>query len=116
MLETFSGSIQEAQTAIETFVKSHPVVLFMKGNTQFPLCGFSGRAIALLKACGCAKPTTVDILKNPSIREAAKIYSEWPTYPQLYLQGQFIGGCDIMGDLFDKGDLAPLVQAALNPT
>jgi monothiol glutaredoxin len=55
---------------------------------------------------------TVDILKNPTIREAVKLYSQWPTYPQLYLQGQFVGGCDIMGELFDKGDLHPLVAQA----
>ncbi len=89
----------------------NPVILYMKGTPDFPQCGFSGQAIQVLEACG-AKYTFVNIFEDLEIREALKTYSHWPTYPQLYIQGQLIGGCDIMIDLYNKGELAKLLEAA----
>ncbi|MEO8299744.1 MAG: Grx4 family monothiol glutaredoxin, partial [Burkholderiales bacterium] len=85
-----------AHQRIDELVKSHPVVLFMKGSAQFPMCGFSGRAIQILKACGVDQPTTVNVLEDEAIRQGIKDYANWPTIPQLYVNGEFVGGSDIM--------------------
>ncbi|MBI3546690.1 MAG: Grx4 family monothiol glutaredoxin [Gammaproteobacteria bacterium] len=87
------------------------IVLYMKGNPQAPQCGFSAKATQILSACG-AKFTTYDILSDPEIRQGLKEYSHWPTFPQLYVNGELIGGCDIMTELFQKGELQKLVTKA----
>lgn len=89
------------------------VVLYMKGTPQLPQCGFSAKAAQLLNACG-AKYTTYDILQDPEIRQGLKEYSNWPTFPQLYVNGELIGGCDIMTELFQKGELQKLLAQATN--
>ncbi len=93
------------QQRIDQIVKSSDVVLFMKGTAQFPMCGFSGRAIQVLKACGVNKPVTVNVLEDEEIRHGIKEYSNWPTIPQLYVKGEFIGGSDIMMEMYQNGEL-----------
>ena len=92
---------------IDALVKSNDVLLFMKGTASFPQCGFSGRAIQILKACGVdAKAVkTVNVLEDPEIRSGIKDYSNWPTIPQLYIKGEFIGGSDIIMDMYESGEL-----------
>ena len=97
---------------IDQIVKSSDVVLFMKGTSQFPQCGFSGKAIALLKACGVTKPATVNVLEDPDIRHGIKEYSQWPTIPQLYVKGEFIGGSDIMMEMYESGELQEALTAS----
>nr|WP_235840081.1 Grx4 family monothiol glutaredoxin [Derxia lacustris] len=82
----------------------------MKGNAQFPQCGFSGRAIQLLKASGAVNVVTVNVLEDDSIRQGVKEYSNWPTVPQLYVNGEFIGGSDILGEMFSAGELQELIK------
>ena len=101
--------MSDIQTWIDDVVKSNDVVLFMKGTPQFPQCGFSGRATQLLKACG-AKFASVDVLADPEIREGIKQFSSWPTVPQLYIKGEFIGGSDIMNEMFESGELKSLID------
>lgn len=91
-------------------IKTHPVVLFMKGNALFPRCGFSARALDLLKPFGPVH--TVDVLADNEIREGIKEYSSWPTIPQIYIHGQFVGGSDILGDLAKSGELEKLVKGS----
>jgi monothiol glutaredoxin len=100
--------MNDAQQRIDALVKSHEILLFMKGNASFPQCGFSGRAIQILKACGVdAKAIkTVNVLEDEGIRQGIKEYSQWPTIPQLYLKGEFIGGSDIMMEMYESGELA----------
>ena len=93
---------------IDELVKTHRVVLFMKGTAQFPMCGFSGRAVQILKACGVSDLTTVNVLEDEAIRQGVKEYSNWPTVPQLYVKGEFIGGCDITREMFQAGELQQL--------
>jgi monothiol glutaredoxin len=90
---------------IHEIVTSHPVVLFMKGTPQFPQCGFSSRAVQMLKACAAQDVVTVDVLANPEIRQGIKDYANWPTIPQLYIGGEFMGGCDIMTEMYESGEL-----------
>ncbi|MBS1235818.1 MAG: grxD [Proteobacteria bacterium] len=99
------------QDKIRKQVEENDIILYMKGTPQFPQCGFSGRATQLLKSCG-AKFASVDVLADPEIREGIKQFSSWPTVPQLYIKGQFIGGSDIMAELHQKGELQKLVAAA----
>ena len=96
---------------IDQIVKGHPVVLFMKGTAQFPMCGFSGRAIQILKACGVDRPHTVNVLEDDETRQGIKDYANWPTIPQLYINGEFIGGSDIMMEMYQSGELQPLLAA-----
>ncbi len=103
--------MNEAQQRIETLVKNNRVVLFMKGTAQFPMCGFSGRAIQILKACGVTDPTTVNVLEDEGIRQGVKEYSNWPTIPQLYIAGEFVGGSDIMTEMFESGELQQVLTA-----
>jgi monothiol glutaredoxin len=100
------------QQRIDSLVKSHPVVLFMKGTAQFPMCGFSGRAIQILKACGVDRPTTVNVLEDEEIRQGIKTYANWPTIPQLYVNGEFVGGSDIMMEMYQAGELQQVLSAA----
>ena len=92
---------------IDALVKGNEVLLFMKGTAQFPMCGFSGRAIQILKACGVDTRTvkTVNVLEDEEIRQGIKAYSNWPTIPQLYVKGEFIGGSDIMMEMYESGEL-----------
>jgi monothiol glutaredoxin len=100
------------QDTIREQVTGHPVVLYMKGSPQFPQCGFSATATQLLKAAGAQEVYTVDVLQNPDIREGIKQFANWPTIPQLYVKGEFVGGCDIIKEMFQSGELQKLVQAA----
>ena len=96
---------------IDELVKGNPVVLFMKGTAQFPQCGFSGRAVQILKACGVSQITTVNVLEDPAIRQGIKDYSSWPTIPQLYINGEFVGGSDIMMEMYQAGELQQILGA-----
>ncbi|MFQ5993964.1 MAG: Grx4 family monothiol glutaredoxin [Acidiferrobacterales bacterium] len=96
---------------IKRQIESDKIVLYMKGTPEAPMCGFSQRSSQLLQACG-ARFTTVDVLSDPQIREGVKAYSNWPTIPQLYVNGEFIGGCDIITELFQRGELQKLVAGA----
>ena len=102
----------DAQEKINQQVTTNPVVLYMKGTPLFPQCGFSGAAIKMLAACGGPKLFTVDVLADPEIREGIKSYANWPTIPQLYIKGEFVGGSDIMREMFEQGELQKLLQAA----
>jgi len=104
--------MSDVQQQIDSLVKGHRVVLFMKGTAQFPMCGFSGRAIQVLKACGVSDLKTVNVLEDEGIRQGIKEYANWPTIPQLYVKGEFIGGADIMGEMHDSGELAKLFKDA----
>ena len=103
--------MNDTQQRIAQIVKSSDVVLFMKGTAQFPMCGFSGRAIQILKACGVAKPSTVNVLEDDAIRQGIKDYSQWPTIPQLYIKGEFVGGSDIMMEMYENGELQQILNA-----
>ena len=97
--------MSDVQQRIDDLVKQHRVVLFMKGTAQFPMCGFSGRAIQILKACGVSDLKTVNVLEDEEIRQGIKSYSDWPTIPQLYVNGEFVGGSDIMTEMYQAGEL-----------
>lgn len=90
---------------------SNPVVLYMKGTPDFPQCGFSGQAVQVLQACN-AKFMYVNIFEDQELREELKTYSNWPTYPQLYINGELVGGCDIIIDLYNKGELQTMLADA----
>lgn len=96
--------MSEANSRIAEIVNANDVTLFMKGTALFPQCGFSSRAIAILDHMGVAYET-VDVLQDPEIRQGIKEYSEWPTIPQLYVKGEFVGGSDIMMEMFEAGEL-----------
>lgn len=99
----------EAQQLIHETVTSNPVVLFMKGSPQFPQCGFSSAAAQMLKQCGVKKFASVNVLEDPDIRQGIKDYANWPTIPQLYVRGEFVGGSDIMREMFESGELQKLL-------
>ncbi len=103
--------MNEAQQRISDLVQQNRVVLFMKGTAQFPMCGFSGRAMQILKACGVTDLTTVNVLEDEGIRQGIKEFANWPTIPQLYVNGEFVGGSDIMMEMYQAGEL----QQALAP-
>jgi monothiol glutaredoxin len=102
--------MSDVQDRIKQTVESNDIVLFMKGSPQFPQCGFSGRAVQILQACG-AEFASVDVLSDPEVREGIKQYSSWPTIPQLYVKGQFLGGSDIMMEMYENGELKQALQA-----
>jgi monothiol glutaredoxin len=97
--------MSDSQQRIDQVVKNNRVVLFMKGTAQFPMCGFSGRAVQLLNACGVSDLKTVNVLEDDEIRQGIKHYANWPTIPQLYVDGEFVGGSDIMTEMFQSGEL-----------
>ena len=97
------------QDKIRQQVNDHSIVLFMKGNAELPMCGFSARAVNILKSCG-AKFATVDVLQDEEIRQGIKVFSNWPTIPQLYIKGEFIGGSDIMAEMYEAGELQELIE------
>ena len=100
------------QETIKQQVEGHPVVLYMKGSPQQPMCGFSATASQLLKMCGAQDIFTVDVLQDQEIREGIKQYANWPTIPQLYVKGEFVGGCDIMREMYQSGELQKLIGDA----
>ena len=97
--------MNEAHQRIADLVQQNRVVLFMKGTAQFPMCGFSGRAMQILKACGVNDLTTVNVLEDEGIRQGIKDFANWPTIPQLYVNGEFVGGSDIMMEMYQAGEL-----------
>jgi len=99
------------QDKIQQLISENDVVLYMKGTADFPQCGFSGRAIQILNACG-ATFTSVDVLSDPEVREGIKVFSDWPTIPQLYVKGEFIGGSDIMTEMYQSGELKTVLESA----
>ncbi len=98
----------ELKSKLDEVVKGHPVVLFMKGNALFPQCGFSARAVAILQQYG--KVHTVDVLADPEVRQGIKDYSNWPTIPQAYIHGKFVGGSDILMELEERGELKDMIS------
>ena len=100
---------------IKNEVESHPIVLFMKGTPQFPMCGFSSRTVQALKAAGAETLHTINVLEDPEIRANLPRYSNWPTFPQLFINGELIGGCDITLELHESGELQRIVAEALSP-
>ena len=102
----------DAKEFIQKTVTDNPVVLFMKGTAQFPQCGFSGRAIQVLKACGVKNLTTVNVLEDDDVRQSIKEFANWPTIPQLYVKGEFVGGSDIMMEMYQSGELQELLKKA----
>ena len=101
--------MSDATTRISDLVTSNDVVLFMKGTPLFPQCGFSSRAVAILDHCGVAYES-VDVLQDMEVRQAIKSFSDWPTIPQLYVKGEFVGGSDIMMEMFEAGELQQLLN------
>jgi len=99
----------DVKDRIKQHLESNPVVLFMKGTPDFPQCGFSAQVVAALRACG-SQFAAVNIFEDPELREALKVYSNWPTYPQLYVGGELIGGCDIVVEMYHSGELGKLLE------
>ena len=101
-----------ANDRIRQQVTSNPVVLYMKGAPAFPQCGFYGAAVQMLKACGVDRFFSVDVLADPEIRQGIKDYANWPTIPQLYVNGEFVGGADIMREMYQSGELQKVLESA----
>ena len=99
----------DTQERIKQQVTGNPVVLYMKGTPQFPQCGFSANAVQILKACGVEQVFTINVLEEPEIRQGIKEYANWPTIPQLYVNGEFVGGSDIMREMYQSGELQKLL-------
>lgn len=106
----------DVQQLIKEQVEGNPVALYMKGTPQFPQCGFSASAVQLLKACGVPKFFSVNVLENPEIRSGIKDFANWPTIPQLYVRGEFVGGSDIMREMFQAGELQKLLEGIAQRT
>lgn len=104
------GNVMDVQQKIRAEVNAHPVVLFMKGTADFPQCGFSANAIQILNACGVPDVHTVNVLDDPEVRQGIKEFANWPTIPQLYVRGEFVGGADIMREMYQSGELQKLLQ------
>jgi monothiol glutaredoxin len=98
------------QELIKKQVTEHPVVLYMKGTPDLPQCGFSANVVNMLRACGVQDIFTVDVLSNPEIRQGIKEYANWPTIPQLYVNGEFVGGSDILTEMYKSGELQKLLK------
>jgi monothiol glutaredoxin len=107
--------IMDTQQRIKDQVTGHAVVLYMKGTPQFPQCGFSSLAVQVLNACGVQDFFSVNVLAEPEIRQGIKDYANWPTIPQLYVNGEFVGGSDIVREMYESGELQKLLQVAKNP-
>jgi monothiol glutaredoxin len=105
--------MSDVQQRIDQLVKTNDILLFMKGSASFPMCGFSGRAVQIIKACGLDPKdiATVNVLEDQEIRQGIKDYSSWPTIPQLYVKGEFIGGSDIMMEMYESGELQQVLGA-----
>jgi len=102
----------DVQEKIDSLVKNNRVMLFMKGTAQFPQCGFSGRAVQVIKACGVTDLKTFNVLEDEGVRQGIKDYAQWPTIPQLYVGGEFVGGSDIMMEMYQSGELQQLLTSA----
>jgi len=109
-------AMEEQQVSVQEFIRqtvtTNPVVLFMKGTAQFPQCGFSGRAISLLKANGVRSLVTVNVLDDDDVRQGIKEFANWPTIPQLYVNGEFVGGSDILAEMHENGELRKILEGA----
>lgn len=103
--------MSDVQQRIADLVKSNRVVLFMKGTAQFPMCGFSGRAVQILKAAGVSDLKTFNVLEDEAVRQGIKEFANWPTIPQLYINGEFVGGSDIMMEMYESGELQQALAA-----
>ena len=103
----------DVQEKIRNQVTANSVVLYMKGTPQSPQCGFSGATVQILKACGVQDFATVDVLADPEIRDGIKAYANWPTIPQLYIKGEFVGGADIVREMYQQGELQKLINSAV---
>ena len=103
--------MSDVQQRIDQMVKGNKVMLFMKGTAQFPMCGFSGRAVQVLKACGVNDIATFNVLEDEEVRQGIKDYANWPTIPQLYVNGEFVGGSDIMMEMYQSGELQQLLAS-----
>jgi monothiol glutaredoxin len=101
------------QEKIRQQVTTHSIVLYMKGTPQAPQCGFSGATVQILQACGVQDFTAVNVLADPEIRDGIKAYSNWPTVPQLYIKGEFVGGADIVREMYSQGELQQLIDSAV---
>jgi monothiol glutaredoxin len=106
----------DTQDKIRQQVTSNPVVLYMKGTPQFPQCGFSALAVQALNACGVQQFFSVNVLENPDIRQGIKAFANWPTIPQLYVNGEFVGGSDIMKEMYQSGELQKLLEGLKQPS
>jgi monothiol glutaredoxin len=110
MQTTHTAALAPAiRTRIEGILSENPVVLFMKGSPESPMCGFSAKVVTILKHLGTSY-ATLDILQDDELREGLKLFADWPTYPQLYVQGELLGGADILGEMFQSGELAGLLK------
>ncbi|HLL10265.1 MAG TPA: Grx4 family monothiol glutaredoxin [Rubrivivax sp.] len=107
-----SNTTPDVQEKIDSLVKNNRVMLFMKGTAQFPQCGFSGRAVQVIKACGVSDLKTFNVLEDEGVRQGIKDYAQWPTIPQLYVGGEFVGGSDIMMEMYQSGELQQLLTSA----
>ena len=107
--------MDDVQTLIKEQISQHSVVLYMKGSPMMPLCGFSAIAVQILRACNLPLFFSVDVLEDPAIRDGIKIFSDWPTIPQLYIRGEFVGGCDIMREMYQSGELQKLLEGLAVP-
>ncbi|WP_300336224.1 Grx4 family monothiol glutaredoxin [Accumulibacter sp.] len=105
----------DVQQLIKEQVTTNPVVLYMKGTPEAPQCGFSAVTVQILRACGVANFLSVNVLENPEIRVGIKSYADWPTIPQLYVRGEFVGGCDIMREMYEDGELQKLLEGLVDP-
>ncbi len=99
----------DVKERIRSQVTGHPVVLYMKGTPQAPQCGFSANVVQILKACGVTEMLTVNVLEDADVRQGIKDYANWPTIPQLYVKGEFVGGSDILGEMYQSGELQKLL-------
>lgn len=104
-------NLKNTLDTIKQQVTDNAIILYMKGNPQQPQCGFSARAVQCIEACGVAF-ASVDVLSNPDIRQALPMHANWPTFPQLYVRGELIGGSDIIAEMYASGELEPLLQGA----
>jgi len=104
------------QEKIKSTVTSNPVVLYMKGSPQMPMCGFSATATQILHLCGVENFMSVDVLQDPEVRQGIKEFANWPTVPQLYVNGEFVGGSDIMREMYQSGELQKLLEGAKKPS
>jgi len=102
----------DVQQRIKEQVTKNPVVLYMKGTPQFPQCGFSSLAVQVLSACGVNQFCSVNVLEEPAIREGIKTFANWPTIPQLYVNGEFVGGSDIIREMYESGELQKVLESA----
>ena len=105
----------DVQELIKEQVTTNPVVLYMKGTPKAPMCGFSATAVQILQACNLPLFYSVNVLEEPEIRDGVKVFSNWPTVPQLYIRGEFVGGCDIMKEMYQSGELKSLLEGIAAP-